>query len=258
VLTTDSIKCIKQRTASCGGNITSDGGSIVTAWGICWSTEKKPTIANNKTIDSVSVDTFTSEITGLSPGITYYLRAYASNSAGTGYGNEINFTTIPLLTIGDKFQGGIIAYIFKLHDNGFDSNEQHGLIVAPIDQSTDIKWYNVSYISVLTFDDLGNGNLNTNNIVETQGEGNYAAKLCYDLVLGGYSDWYLPNKTELYLIYDNSWKYSSISGFTGRFYWTSSEYDYQNAWAQNFNYSTTLGTSLKKETLLPVRAVRSF
>jgi uncharacterized protein (TIGR02145 family) len=101
-LTTSAVTNITQTTATCGGNITSDGGSAVTARGVCWSTSPSFTIDNsNKTTDGADVGSFTSVITGLIYNTTYYVRAYATNSTGTGYGNLISFTTtttVPTLT----------------------------------------------------------------------------------------------------------------------------------------------------------------
>ncbi|MBK8484992.1 MAG: fibrobacter succinogenes major paralogous domain-containing protein [Saprospiraceae bacterium] len=94
VLTTTVISSITAISASSGGNIVSDGGSPVTARGIVWSTSPNPTIAfSTKTNNGSGIGSFTSSVTGLSALTTYYLRAYATNSKGTGYGNEINFTT---------------------------------------------------------------------------------------------------------------------------------------------------------------------
>ena len=97
-LTSAVISSITSTTASSGGNITNDGNADITDRGVCWSLATAPTIVHSKTSDGSGTGTFTSEITGLIPGTTYYLRAYATNSAGTGYGNEISFTTgIPLV-----------------------------------------------------------------------------------------------------------------------------------------------------------------
>lgn len=89
---------ITQTTAVSGGNITSDGGSSVTSRGVCWSTNANPTIANDKTTDGSGTGNFTSTISGLTQGQTYYVRAYAINSAGTAYGNEVSFKTLPSAT----------------------------------------------------------------------------------------------------------------------------------------------------------------
>ena len=92
-LTTSAITAITQITATSGGNVTSDGGATVTARGVCWNTTGNPTIANDKTVDGTGTGTWMSELTELQPGTTYYVRAYAANSIGTGYGNQIQFTT---------------------------------------------------------------------------------------------------------------------------------------------------------------------
>src|ERR1035437_7888307 len=101
-LTTTAASAITATTATSGGNITSNGGSTITARGVCWNTSVSPTIANSKTIDGTGTGIFASSITGLTAGTIYYIRAYATNSAGTAYGNELNFTTIssiPSVTI---------------------------------------------------------------------------------------------------------------------------------------------------------------
>lgn len=92
-ITTTTISGITTTTASSGGVITTDGGNAITAYGVCWSTTTNPTIANSKTIDGSGIASFASSITGLTTGTTYYVRAYATNSSGTSYGNQISFTT---------------------------------------------------------------------------------------------------------------------------------------------------------------------
>ena len=91
-VTTNSVSSIASSTAVCGGNVTDDGGATVTERGVCWSTNPNPTIVNSHTIDGSGTGSFTSNITGLTVGITYYVRAYATNTAGTAYGNAVNFT----------------------------------------------------------------------------------------------------------------------------------------------------------------------
>jgi len=92
-LTTAQVTNIAQTTATSGGTITSDGGLPVTARGVCWSTSPNPTTADSKTSDGSGVGSFTSSITGLTANTPYYLRAYATNSAGTAYGNQQTFST---------------------------------------------------------------------------------------------------------------------------------------------------------------------
>lgn len=93
VLTTSPISEITKTTATCGGNISSDGGATITVRGVCWSTLTNPTIADSKTTDSTGIGAYTSSIDGLAVGTTYFVRAYAINKIGTSYGNEINFST---------------------------------------------------------------------------------------------------------------------------------------------------------------------
>jgi len=98
VVTTAAVSGITLTTAACGGNVTSDGGATVTARGVCWSTNLTPTISDNKTTDGTGAGAFTSILTGLSANATYYVRAYATNSAGTGYGSAMSFSTPATVT----------------------------------------------------------------------------------------------------------------------------------------------------------------
>ena len=92
-VTTTAMSNIARRTASSGGNVTADGGASVTARGVCWNTVGTPTISDSKTTDGSGTGSFTSSVTGLTPNITYYVRAYATNSAGTAYGSQVTFKT---------------------------------------------------------------------------------------------------------------------------------------------------------------------
>jgi len=94
LLTTTNVTEITESSANSGGIITSDAGTAVIARGVCWSTSANPTIADNKTSDGTGTGTFTSAITGLSVGTTYYVRAYATNANGTGYGIASKLTTL--------------------------------------------------------------------------------------------------------------------------------------------------------------------
>jgi uncharacterized protein (TIGR02145 family) len=104
ILNTAEVAFITQNTATCGGTITSDAGLMVTSRGICWSTDSIPSKKDSFTIDGKGAGSFVSIITGLKPNTTYYARAYATNSAGTGYGSTMSFTTNQLLT---DFDGNI-------------------------------------------------------------------------------------------------------------------------------------------------------
>ncbi len=88
VVTTVAPHTLTETGAASGGNITDNGGVAITARGVCWATHKEPTVDDNKTVDGEGSGEFESEVTGLTEGTVYYLRAYATNSVGTAYGEE--------------------------------------------------------------------------------------------------------------------------------------------------------------------------
>lgn len=110
-LTTTAASSITDISAVSGGNITNDGGTLITQRGICYSTNPSPTTANTLIISGSGTGSFTSNLTGLSASTTYYVRAYATNSAGTAYGNELSFTTT-----------GGVGSIFSLNCNSATNN----------------------------------------------------------------------------------------------------------------------------------------
>jgi hypothetical protein len=93
-VTTAEAADIEGTTATTGGNVTADGGAEVTARGVCYGTSSGPTITGSKTAEGTGTGEFVSSLTGLKGLTKYYVRAYATNSAGTAYGNEISFTTL--------------------------------------------------------------------------------------------------------------------------------------------------------------------
>jgi len=92
-VTTNTVSDITATSATCGGNVTADGGATVTARGVCWSTSENPTVADAYTTDGSGAGAFTSQLTNLEPATIYYVRAYATNSKGTAYGESVSFTT---------------------------------------------------------------------------------------------------------------------------------------------------------------------
>lgn len=237
-----------------GGNISDDGGGPITARGVIWSQSTPfPTIAlNTKTNDGTGTGSFTSNISGLTPNTLNYVRAYATNSAGTSYANDISFSTTlisPYFTIGQSYGGGIIFYI--------DATLQHGLIAATNDQSTAASWgCRTTYSSAIST----MGQSNTSSIVAQCNELGIAARICDQLVLNGYSDWFLPSKGELNTLYLQK---AVVGGFTNNRYWSSNEREVtlwttpvNEAYNQIFLNGTT--ALADKSTPYYARAIRAF
>ena len=356
VVTTLNVSGITSTTAICGGSITSDGGADITARGICWSITPDPTIADYKSNDgSIGTGSYYNNLYGLTGNTTYYVRAYAENSSGTGYGEVKTFTTletsesvitlealsvrcskailngkvnpenlvtqvyfeygtslsyghvisaIPAEVNGNEFINvsapltgleAVKTYHFRLRAENTSGTAYgndmtfftgyvvgdtalggivfytvgagvHGLVAALTNQDSNIPWYNGSYVTTnATGTAIGTGKSNTVAIVAVQGEGYYAAKICDELILDGYDDWFLPSIDELQLIH------SETGLTTYAYYWSSSEFDANNAWygyVTNLNYfgsntenkSTTAGPGVEFGTTVPyyVRAVREF
>lgn len=156
------------------------------------------------------------------------------------------------LAIGQTYAGGIIFYL--------DNTNLHGFVCAPTDQSTASVWWNGAFISVAGAygSSIGTGKANTEAIVAAQGPGNYAAKICNDLVLNGFSDWFLPSHSESFYMYTNLQLMRSIGNFANSIYWTSTEATASLAYSQygNDGYLPTGG--YYKNSAYNVRAIRAF
>lgn len=149
--------------------------------------------------------------------------------------------------VGQNRMGGIIFYI--------DGTGQHGLISAASDQSTGAVWGCYTVILGGTSTVIGSGQSNTTHIVNLCSEAGIAARICNDLVLGGYSDWFLPSKDELNQMY---LKKTVIGGFADSYYWTSSEFNDFYAWFQLFTDGSSNLSGNYKYIPKFVRAVRAF
>lgn len=418
--------------AKSGGVIISEGASQVVARGVCWSTDKNPTISNNKTLDGTGDGAYSSILTSLLPDTKYFLRAYATNNSGTAYGDQLEFTTngislkeikiqptetnIPMglsvqftatgtltdnsdvnitqsvfwqssdnnvgtiellgdfavfttvavgtttvsaasgsiskslkltvtpealvsielvtdgntimpsttqainavgtytdgstkdisnnvtwtssdldiatigtsgqvglisttsnfgdftvnasltdinaslslsvgLVLGKEYEGGLIFYI--------DNTGEHGLVAAPSDQSAGVVWWVGAWVytdqpSITPDKQVGSGAGNTSIIVNTQGNQTYAAKICDDLILNSYSDWFLPAIDELKLMCQNLYE-SGIGGLSDEFYWSSTDTNkIHNAWWMQFSNGCQVRTDLGRNLENRVRAVRAF
>ena len=169
------------------------------------------------------------------------------------------------LTVGVTFQGGVIAYIFENTDKGYIEGEVHGIIAAPNDQSNFQLWGSVLMLKSNTgaLDvSIGAGKVNTNKIMIYESANNFvfAARLCDDLVLSGYSDWFLPSLNELEKLYINR---ELIGGFETvnytdkSVYWSSTEVNFWDAFSMNFG-NGNLGIHHKNDFHFSVRAIRYF
>jgi hypothetical protein len=177
---------------------------------------------------------------------------------GVAWVNMLGFSTssVPSISIGQNYYGGKIAYILAPNDPGYDPNTPHGLVAATEDQSTGIQWYNGSSTTTgATGTAIGTGLSNTNTIITSQGATatSYAAGLARAYAGGGYKDWYLPSKDELNKLYLNK---TAIGVFAGTTYWSSTEYDANVAWYQNFN--SGFQNFFNKYFTFYVRAIRAF
>jgi hypothetical protein len=195
-----------------GGDIVNDGGSTVVLRGICYSETPNPNMGSLRTEDGSGIGSFTTVLRGLNLG-TYYARSYAKNSQGVVvYGNELRFSTF---SIGMSYAGGII---FDL-----DSTGEHGLICAPSDQGY-FPWGCENTDIPNTSTAVGTGATNTASIMAGCSQRPIAASVCADLVLNGYSDWYLPSIGELQLMHSRL-HLQGLGGFNNGWYWSSSQYD---------------------------------
>lgn len=230
--------------------------------GFCFSEHPTSTLSDRvvKNWENKQIMKFNIELNDLNPNSTYYIRAYVKTYNDVKYGEEITFDTPSLYPnkIGDAIQGGILAYIFQPGDAPYIAGEFHGIVAAPFDQSTGATWNGGNPIGTpgTTEETIGSGAANTLAIVSYYNSGTYAAKICNDLVLGGYIDWYLPSSNELYQVYKAK---HVIGGFANDYYWSSScfDNDFSDAW--DVDFSGANGPSYYFSfNVERVRAIRSF
>jgi hypothetical protein len=212
---------ITSSTAILGGVLSSNGGAT-TSIGIMYSTSSTFGTYSTTTINANAVaGTYTTSISGLSELTTYYVKAFATNTAGTTYGPSINFTTTAVpAVLGGQFQGGTVAYIYKSGDPGYIPGETHGIVMSNsfINTTSTTNWSAETnpIATNATGTALGTGLTNSNTIYTVIGTNAIAVNLCrnYSVVSNGvtYTNWYLPSINEWSKVYSNK-----LSGFLPNF-----------------------------------------
>ena len=248
VISNTSIVNVTQTKATIKAEITADGGSQITERGICYDTVSSPTISNIKVKnDTAAIGTFTVIISRLKPNTKYYVRSYATTNNGTSYGNEVNFTIE--VQIGSNYGGGIVFYL--------DPSGKHGLISHKQGLNYASTWGCPGVAIGNTQTGIGTGQANTTAIVNGCTTGGIAAAFSANLVSNGFSDWYLPSRDELNLMY----QHRDVIGFdSDRKRWSSSEEDANTAWAQDFDSTqVNIVPVLENKSISHgVRPIRSF
>mgnify|MGYP000042851758 CR=1 FL=1 len=239
-----------------GGTISSDGGNLVTYRGVCWSTSSNPTINDNRILSGTGTGTFTITLSNLNVATTYYVRSFATNSAGTAYGNERVITTSSL-TAGTTYLGGKIAYIFQSGDAGFVPGETHGFIIMEHKMGmTAVFGSDGTYYSdggtTMAF---GYGMQNTRSLAGKSW--NNFAKYIYNVSFHGYSDWYVPSYYEWNKIGPN-WRYLGIpNGYFHASSESGSNSYYFYSYDSYGNLYTSIGNS-SKTSVYDIIGIRNF
>ncbi|MEO7523505.1 MAG: DUF1566 domain-containing protein [Ferruginibacter sp.] len=249
-VTTVSVTDITTITATAGGVVNGDGGSTVTSRGVCYATHAYPTVADSVITSGAGTGQFSVNLIKLDAGTLYYVRSFAVNGVETAYGEQVTFATVNI-TLGESYRGGKVAYILIPGDPGFSGDKQKGIIVTPSDEPA-TNW-GINVVTGATATSLGVGNANTSAIISILSTGSYAARVCYDLTLAAFSDWYLPSVEEMNILYLNK---DIVGGFNGTQYWTSSELNINTAWSYDFSLGSSVADN--KATIKSVRPVRSF
>lgn len=288
-VTTGNASNITATTAVCSGNVTSDGGFTVTAKGLCWSTSQYPTVSGSHSNEGGGTGSFNGSLTNLSIGTTYYVRAYATNSTGTAYGDQVSLTTgsglpmvsttTPTISGDNAVTGGNVT-----SDGGFPVTARgvcYGTLPNPDLTSTYNHTSNgtgtgyftsqfslpvgsgVYYVRayatnangttygqqvtvVQPYDELPTFTYNGHTYKVAPDPGvnmNYASALSYcdDLTLYGYSDWFMPDLSEMLQMCALK---ATIGGFPSSttsnqyFYWTSTSGTYSNRYVYIYNCNT--------------------
>lgn len=251
-VTTLEVTDITPIAAMANGEVAADGGSEVTERGFVYSGEPFPNISDSVAEAGSGTGPFSTTLENLVPGMTYYVRAWAVNSAGLVYGDQQVFATESAWTVGNPGPaGGIVFY-----DKGYYSDGWRYLEAAPTDQSTDVQWgCSGTNLPGAQGWDFGSGMQNTIDIINGCLTSNIAARIADNFEYGGYSDWFLPSKSSV----DEMYHVLYLNGqgsFALDVYWTSTEASSISAWAYNFYSGGPIVNN--KVVNYRVRAVRAF
>ena len=255
-LTTTAASSTTISSFTTGGTISNDGGNLVTYRGVCWSTSSNPTINDNRILSGTGTGTFTITLSNLNLATTYYVRSFATNSAGTAYGNERIVTTSSLVA-GTSYLGGKIAYIFQSGDPGYIAGETHGFIIMEHKMGmtavfgTDGTYYSNGGTST----GFGTGMQNTRSLA-SKSWANFA-KYIYNVSYHGYSDWYVPSLDEWNKIGPN-WRYLGIPDGT---FHASSEYSSNSYFFSayvSYGYLSASTGSGSKSSANDIIGIRNF
>lgn len=258
--------------ARCSVKIQTRGSGSNWFGGICFDTIHNPVRTassqfynGNGSSGVIQSDTFSFELALTRSHTTYFARAYViygkeyNRIDGIVYGNEVSFTSTSVF-LGEKLWNGIVYSI--------DSSGNHGMLAAPEDQGI-AAWYNGNYILTNASNEK-DGFGNTSKIMFANGDSavfydyfrdttDFAAIVCYRYALDlnttpGYaSQWYLPSKEELNIVYDQK---NLIGGFSNIPYWSSTELDLNHALGQDFSNGSQ--SPMDKSIKTGTRAIRSF
>ncbi|MDB4655550.1 DUF1566 domain-containing protein [Flavobacteriales bacterium] len=256
-ITTNAVTGITSNSATFGGAVSNANGNQIMERGIVYSTTPNPTIGSGKIVIGDGIGAFdTISALGypyphlLNFNTTYYVRAYAVTENNIfAYGNEVSFTT---LSVGQAGPGGGIVFF----DKGNTIGGWQYLETAASDQSTGIEWGCDGTLISGTQLTVGSGEANTALIVSGCNEASFAAQLCNDLTLGGQSDWFLPSRDELNLMYRNLHVNNQGNFNISAYYWSSTEFNAYYAW--NFAFDPGPDGNNSKYSTYYVRAVRAF
>jgi hypothetical protein len=232
-----------------------------TSIGVIYSTDSNfGTYSTSSTQSNVAAGTHVISLSGLTASTTYHAKAFITNKAGTSYGPAVSFTTTtPPIEVGNSYGGGLVFYIFQSGDPGYVAGETHGLIASTSDQAIYTDWKNNGgFTDIATGTGIGTGLANTNAIISSHGSSaSYAAGFARAYNGGGYTDWYLPSRDELYKMHISIGQgANNIAQLVRETYWSSSQSDSYQAYyifAQNGNITT-----IWKDWGKAVRAIRTF